>query len=83
MQKTAPIIAGSTVAVVCTGFLVYRNFVSQICERFPTYDRKIVGQAYRKMMWKSLTGKYESADLTTDHDVDLIFVREVEALLDL
>lgn len=80
MHKTA-ITAGTAAAVIITTLFCYRSGCRDFYERFPEFDHKIIRQAYRRMLRKLVTYKYEDlALITTDADIDRLFENEVLAL---
>lgn len=78
-------IAIASIAVVGTVAAVAKtshDYNQDLYERFPDVDRKIVRQAYRRMMTKAITGHYQ-ADMQhwNDELMDTLFRVEVINLL--
>jgi len=79
-MRKALIASGATLAIGTALLMVaYQNWLHQLYNRFPNYDRKIVRETYRSMLSEALRGNLPMAQDMTDTEMDALFIKQYNA----
>ena len=68
-------------ALMSVGAIFVVGSEAAICELHPELDPKLVKKAHRRMLLKSMRGKYTDAQMSSDRAMDNLLIQEVNALL--